>query len=284
VRILWFMAGTTKSIALGAELRKARQAVKGLTLRALAEQLGISHPTVGRWERGERVPAPEDISAYLTQVGAPTEVRDALIEMSRDADSAHWLSIGIPDQGRQLRALLDLEASATRVTTVSPLLVPGMLQTGAYARAIMVEGGVPADEIETRVAVRSGRREAITRSREPLKLRAFIGEGVLEQSIGGPDVMRDQLQALIEHGERPNIELHVIPAATSWHAGLEGPFSLYEFADRETVVHVENRVSGLFLPDDGRAYESSLPRVQEIAMSPAETARLIAKVSSTARR
>jgi transcriptional regulator with XRE-family HTH domain len=278
------MAGTTKSIALGAELRKARQAVPGLTVRLLAQQLGISHPTVSRWERGERVPAPEDIASYLMTVDAPVEVRENLIEMSRDADSTHWLSVSIPEQRRQLRALLDLEAAATRVTTVSPLLVPGILQTGDYARAIMVEGGVAAEEIETRVAVRNGRREAITRRRNPLRLRAYIGEGVLAQSIGGADVMHDQLQALLEHGERPNVELHVIPTAASWHAGLEGPFSFYEFAGRASVVHIENRVSGLFLPDDGRAYESSLPRVQEIAMSPAESAKLIAKVSSTARR
>jgi transcriptional regulator with XRE-family HTH domain len=270
------MASTTKSRALGDELRKARKAVRGLTVRGLAKQLGVSHASVSRWETGVKVPLPEEVATYLTQVGVSADLREKLIEMSRDADGSQWLSVGMPEQQLQLSALLEIERTALRITTVSTLLVPGLVQTSDYARAIMIGAGVPAAEIETRVAVRVGRREAITRKRNPTHLVAFIGEHVLWQNIGGPDVMADQLDALLEYSELPNVEIRVIPTCCEWHAGLEGPFSYHEFEGRGDVAHIENRVSGLFLQDDGvQAYKSSLPRVQEIAMSPADSAGLI---------
>lgn len=278
------MASTTKSRALGGELRKARTSVAGLTVRGLAKQLGISHASVSRWETGVKVPLPEEVATYLTQVGASADLREKLIEMSRDADGSPWLSVGMPEQQLQLSALLEIERTALRITSVCPLLVPGLFQTSDYARAIMVGAGVPADEIETRVAVRIGRRESITRKRNPTRLVAFIGEHVLQQNIGGPDVMADQLDALLEYAELSNVEIRVIPTRSEWHAGLEGPFSYHEFDGRGPVVHIENRVSGLFLQDDEvQAYESSLPRVQEIAMSPADSAGLIREARHQAR-
>lgn len=273
---VWCMAGTTpKARALGAELRKAREQA-GLGLRQLAAQLGTSHATVSRWENGARSPKPEDVAAYLAKVDAPAELRAELVELARDPDGSHWLSVGMPDQHRQLAALLEIEREATSITTVSPLLVPGLLQTADYARAIMTVGEVPQDEIDMRVAVRLGRRDAIKR-RDAAQLRAFIGESVLYQLIGGATVMADQLRALLKCGEMPNVELRIIPMRCEWHPGLEGPFSLDRFADRTPVVQLENRVSALFLhePDEIDAYLRAVDKIAEVAVSPLDSAELI---------
>ncbi|GGI80884.1 hypothetical protein GCM10011581_17820 [Saccharopolyspora subtropica] len=282
--MLWCMAGTTpKARALGAELRAAREAA-GIGLRQLAEQLETSHATVSRWETGARSPKPEHVAAYLAKVGASAEQREQLVELARDPDGSHWLSVGMPEQQRQLAALLEIEREAKRITTVSPLLIPGLLQTAEYAREIMKTGGVPASEIDTRVAVRLGRRDAITR-KNPAELRAFIGESVLYQLIGSAEIMTDQLEALLKYAELDNVELRIIPTRCGWHPGLEGPFSLAEFDDRNRtpVVHLENRISGLFLhePDEVSAYEIALDRVEEVAMSPDASSRLIADVIRT---
>lgn len=278
-RSMWCMPGTTpKARAIGTELRRARESA-GYGLRELATELGTSHASLSRWETGQRAPRPEDVAVFLTAVNAPAEQREELIELARDPDGSHWLSINMPDRQRQLATLLEIERDATSITTVSPLLIPGLLQTGDYARAIMIAGGVDRDEIDMRVAVRVGRRDAITRA-HPATLRAYIWEPVLRQNIGGREVMTDQLGALLRYGEMSNVDIQVIAAACDWHPGLEGLFALTEFDARDPVVHLENRISGLFLhdPDEVKAYESAVDTISKVAMSPTESMRLIADV------
>ncbi|WP_245776087.1 helix-turn-helix domain-containing protein [Saccharopolyspora flava] len=276
------MAGNTrrtiKARVFGAELRAAREA-SGLGLRGLAALLDTSHATVSRWETGARRPGVAEVAAYLQAVRASAEVRDRLLEIAGEPDAPRWLSIGMPEQPRQLATLLEIERAATRITTVSPLLVPGLMQTADYAREIMIAAEVPASEIDTRVAVRLGRRDAINR-KKPAQLHAFVGELALRQEIGGDETMADQLRELLKLAEQPNVELRVVPIRTGWHAGLEGPFVLVEFDDRDPVISIENRVSAIYLdePEDVSAYRAALPRVEQVAMSPAESSSFIADI------
>ncbi|MGW4484601.1 helix-turn-helix domain-containing protein [Amycolatopsis sp. NPDC004368] len=274
------MAGTTpRARAIGAELRRAREDA-GLSARTLATRLGIAHTTIGRWESGERSPRPTDVAAVLGALGVDHEVREELIELSRNSDGRHWVASGLPEQKRQLAALLELERDAARIVNVSPLLVPGLLQSSGYARAIIGGGGVPSVEVETRVAVRIGRRDVIMRRERPAELLALVDETALNRNIGGPSVMADQLRSLEEASHWANVTLRAIPESAGWHPALEGPFVLLEFADRTSVVQIENRRSALFFhePVDVEAYQLAIDRVQDIAMSPAETRALIADV------
>lgn len=275
------MAGNTvrttpKARALGAELRKARER-SGLGLRSIGELLKTSHTTVSRWESGERSPKLEDVAAFLQAVQASPEVREEILELAREPDGSHWLSIGMPDQPRQMATLLEIERDATTITSVSPLLIPGLLQTAEYTRAMMITGGVPESEIDMRVAVRMGRRNALTR-KDPVSLVAYIGETALRQDIGGREVMSDQLKELLKISEQANVTLRVLPIEVDWHAGLEGPFSLFEIKRRDAVVCVENRVSALYLhePVDVAAYEAALPRVDQVALGADESTAFIA--------
>jgi Domain of unknown function (DUF5753) len=186
----------------------------------------------------------------------------------------------LPEQQRQLAALLDLERDANRIVNVSPLLIPGLLQTSGYARAIMIGAKVHPVEIETRVAVRLGRRDVITRRQDPARFLAVIDETALRRNIGGPAVMLDQLRALDEASRWANVDLRIMPVGSDWHPALEGPFVLIEFADRPTVVQVENRRSALFFhePMDVEIYQQAVDRVTEVTMSPADARGHIASV------
>lgn len=274
------MAGNTpKMQGLGAEMRRAREDAD-IGVRALAGKLNVEPSTVSRWEAGRRAPSPKNVARYLAEIGAPAEQITDLVAYAFDPDGSRWLAVGMPEQQRQLAALLEIERTAIAITDVSPLLIPGLLQTADYARAIMTTGGVPEGEIDTRVAVRIGRREAITRRAAPADLLVFVGEAVLNHLIGSPSMIVNQLHFLLELGERPNIELHVLPVRSGWHPGLEGPFSIAEFPDRTPVVHLENRISGLFLhaPAEVKAYEDAVDKVREKAMSPEDSVRLIADI------
>jgi transcriptional regulator with XRE-family HTH domain len=278
---MWCMAGTTgtpKARALGARLREKRTTA-GYSVRGLAEQMGISHSALSRWETGARSPQPEDVASVLGALGVNGDERAELLELARGSDDPHWLSVRSAGRERQMAALLDFERTATQITDVSPLLIPGLLQTADYARAIMVAGGVPASQIETRVAVRVGRREVLTR-RDPVRLLALIGAAALRQEIGGRSVALDQLHHLSKFATLPNVDLRVVTATAGWSPALEGPFVLVDSDHQSPIVHLENRRAGLFFhePDDVNAYREAVDRVKEVAMSPDATEGLIADV------
>ncbi|QUH05360.1 helix-turn-helix transcriptional regulator [Saccharopolyspora erythraea] len=269
-----------RAYVLGAELRDAREK-SGLTLRKLASALDVSHSVVVRWERGERVPSTESVAAVCAVLGLNTAARERLMRLARDAVSEppNTVSVGPVGEADQLAALLEFERIATSITDVSPIVVPGLLQTADYARAIM-SAGIPDGETDKRVMMRLGRRELITRRRSPVRFAALMLEAALHQSIGGPEVMLDQLQFLLEMGERDNVEIRVIPQSAGWTPAHVGPFVLLEFVKAAPVVHLEHHRSSAFLRDEGdvRAFVSAREDIDRVAMSPTKSRELIADV------
>ncbi|MER7011044.1 DUF5753 domain-containing protein [Saccharopolyspora sp. NPDC000359] len=185
-----------------------------------------------------------------------------------------------PEQRQQLSALLEFERTARLITHAAPLLIPGSLQSTAYVRAIMTAGGVPPEEVETRIAVRVGRREAIMRKDEPVHLKAAIGEAALRQVVGTPDVMVDQLDHLLQLSDLDNVDVRVVPFQSAWQPALEGIFVLIESDEAPPVVHLENRRSGLFLhePADIAIYREAAETVFSTALVAAEPKLHIARV------
>src|SRR5262245_25884315 len=122
---------TPKARALGKALREAREAT-GQSLRAFAKQLGRDPGVLSRWETGDRTPQSDQVAQLLTKLGVTGERYDEVMELTRGTDERRWLAITLPEQRQQFAALLDLEASATTITAVAPLLVPGLLQTSGY--------------------------------------------------------------------------------------------------------------------------------------------------------
>jgi transcriptional regulator with XRE-family HTH domain len=269
---------TPKGRALGRALRQVRTE-RGLTLKALGDKIGRDPAVLSRWETGDRRPKPEDVAQVLGALGVNGERYEEIMTLTGGTDERMWVAITLPEQRQHLAALLDCEQTANNITTVSPLLVPGLLQTSGYVRALMSGSDVPADEVATRITIRLGRRDVLTRTDPPpVRLLALIGEAALRHMIGGRDVMIGQLRHLLDMGERPNIDIQVIPFGSGWNPALEGPFMLLD-SDDMPVVHLETRRSGLFLheEDDVSAYRQAVDMVLPEAMSADNSAAFIAE-------
>ncbi|MCI2422029.1 helix-turn-helix transcriptional regulator [Saccharopolyspora sp. K220] len=276
------MAGNTrtpKARALGAALRAVREE-RDWGLRQLASYIDCSPGTLSRWETGDRCPKSADVARILATLGVTGEQYDEILAMAEGTAASHWLAVSLPEQRQQLSALLEFERTAKAITNAAPLLVPGQLQSTAYVRAIMTAGGVPPDEVETRIAVRVGRRDAITRRDNPVQLSTVIGEAALRQLVGGPQVMADQLDHMLDLSELSNVDVWVVPFTSGWHPALEGLFVLFESDEAPPVVHLENRRSGLFLhePADIEIYRLAAETVFSVALDPAESRKYIAEI------
>ncbi|WP_397545026.1 DUF5753 domain-containing protein [Saccharopolyspora pogona] len=199
---------------------------------------------------------------------------EEIVGLAYDTDAPQWVATRLPDQKQQLSALVDYEQNASEIIEVAPLLIPGLLQTGSYVRAIMSGGGVPSGEIATRAAIRIGRKDVILRN-EPARLRALVGEGALRQVVGDRDTMIEQLRHLSDMSERPNIDLRIVPYRSGWNPSLEGGFLLIKQEKLDPVVALENRRSGLFLHeyDDVTVYEQAVEKITQVALNPTAPAK-----------
>ena len=274
------MPRTPKALALGGALRQARKD-RGLTLRALALQINRDAGVLSRWETGERTPRPECVAQLLTVLGVNGDGYDEIMTLAYGTDEPQWAATTLPEQRQQLAAFLDAEQGATKIIEVAPLLVPGLLQASGYIRAIMSGGGVPSDDITTRVAVRIGRRDVIERANKPAQLVALISEGVLYQDIGGPGVTIEQIRHLVKEAQRPNVDVRIVPYRSGWHPALDGSFSLIE-SEQPTVVFLETRRSGLCLyqDDDVAAYKHAANMVLRVAMSSDDSVSFLANLAN----
>jgi transcriptional regulator with XRE-family HTH domain len=280
------VARTPKARALGAALRQAREE-KHLLLRELGTAINRDIGVISRWETGERTPKPEQVAQILTTLSVSGDRYDEIMTLAYGTNQSQWVATTLPEQKQQTVAYLDWEQNASRIIEVAPLLVPGILQTGDYIRAIMTAPGVPAGEIASRVTSRIGRREVITKQ-NPADLLVLLGRSALNQGVGGKHVMIGQLQHLVDMSARPNIELRIIPDDRGWHPGLEGAFTLIEssqatIATRNgpgptSVVFVETRRSDLMLHEDGdvRAYRWAIDQIMKVSLPPDVSVNFIA--------
>lgn len=266
---------TPKARALGRALRQAREE-SGQTLRAFAEKIGRDPGVLSRWETGERNPQIDQVAQMLAMLGVNGDRFDEIIALTKDTDEPRWLAVSLPEQRQQLDALVDMEQSATKITQVSPTLVPGLLQTKPYIKAIMTGGSVPEGEIAARVAIRLGRRDVLAEP-NPVPYLAILGEAALRQLIGDPEIMADQLRYLLERSELSSIDVRVIPFDSGWHPALEGPYYVVESGASPPVVQLENRRSLLFLHEeaDVDTYQEATDLVRRAALSRSESRELI---------
>jgi transcriptional regulator with XRE-family HTH domain len=267
---------TPKARALGGMLREARTE-RGIGLRSFAIELGRDPGLLSRWETGDRVPKPTDVAQVLTKLGIVGARYDEILDFCYTTGDPRWLAITLPDQRRMMTALLEFESSASMVIDVSPLLIPGLLQSTGYVRAIMTAGGVPEEQIEDRITNRINRRNILVR-KDPVRLQTFVGEAGIRQLIGDRDVMVEQLHHLQRMSRLPNVELRVIPLDVGWHPALEGPFTLIESDEVDPLVVIENRRSGLFLHEenDVQIYRDAVDMIGRVALEAPESALFLA--------
>ncbi|MGH3564711.1 MAG: helix-turn-helix domain-containing protein [Pseudonocardia sp.] len=272
---------SVRSRQVAAELRAIRERAQ-LSGAEVARRLGMSPSKISRIETGNSGLQIEDVAALLGLYEVPASTRDELLDLVRRSEERGWWTRqpGLP---KLWRSLIDFEAKATRVQNYEALVVPGLLQTAEYSRAI-IQGVAPTvseAELDNLVASRMARQTVLTRSSAP-QFFAVVDEGALRRPVGEPGVMHRQLHHLLGATERPHVTLRVVPLTSGAHAGLRGPFAILEFAEEPALVYLENHGTEMFLEEetDLAAYRLALGTILQVALAPAATTELIAQIAA----
>jgi transcriptional regulator with XRE-family HTH domain len=261
---------------LGMELRYYREKA-GMSCAQVGAVLGWSANTISRLERGLRPETTaEEVSAILAAIGVTGADRDRIMRMAKGYREQGWWEGNRLHLTDQARTYLKFEARATRIVDVEPLLVPGLLQTADYCRALFDAFGVDPMQLEGRVARRLGRQAILTKPGAP-ELLFLVSELALRQPVGGPTVMARQVRRMIEDAERPNVTIRVLPAHIAAHPGMLGGFVVVEFADEPAVVFIEGRLSGMFPenPDEIADYRLAMERLTDLTADERQSVRLL---------
>jgi transcriptional regulator with XRE-family HTH domain len=268
---------------LMAELNRLRSA-SGLSRAQVAERIGSTDTTIWRYETGLTMPRPSDVGALLEAYGVSGAARDDLIQLAKDARKRGWWHRHRETLKPGFDSYIGLESEASVVRTYQSQVVPGLLQTERYARAIIEATGMTssAAEISEKVSVRMARQELIARSEDPVRLVAVLDEAVVRRQVGGPEVMAEQLSKLIDLGKLPNVEIRVMPFGSGAHAAMDGPFYFLEFpeSDDPDLVYLEQAGSGL-IPEDVeelRRYTLMFGNLMATALTPSQSSAFIAKI------
>jgi transcriptional regulator with XRE-family HTH domain len=268
---------------LGDELRRLRETAE-LTTTQAAEALDCTKGKISRIENGRVTVRIPDLTAMLLAYGATdAELHSRLGTLARKANRRRrrgwWNQYGsvLADTYRDY---ITLEAMAGTMRTFQAQLVPGLLQTPEYSRAVTVASRQwqTADEIEQFVRVRLSRQERLVGD-PPLQLWAVLSEAVLLQQVGGPEVMKAQLEQLLTVSEQPNVTVQVLPFSRGAHASMFGPYVVLGFPEEAAldVVLADNPTGSMWLEREAEVtrYKELFDAARTSALSPVESRTVI---------
>jgi transcriptional regulator with XRE-family HTH domain len=263
---------------LGAELRRLREEA-GLTIDRVAEALECSPSKVSRIETGQVSATPRDVRDMLGLYRVDDARLEAMVQVAREARQRGWWQkfVDVPDG---VPAYVGLEAAATSIDVYMSLIVPALLQTPDYARAVIaaVRPDLPASELDRRVELRLRRQELLDQERPPV-MRVLLDDTLLRRPVGGPAVLAAQRRRLLADADRPAITIQVLEVAAGAHAGMDGPFTIFGFpapAERD-VVALDSAADALYLegPEDVARYRRVFELLLPTARSPGDSAAII---------
>ncbi|MET8982504.1 helix-turn-helix transcriptional regulator [Streptomyces sp. NPDC004539] len=267
---------------LGGELLKMREA-RELRQAHAAEALTASVAKVAKIERGQVPLRDPDVRALCHLYGEDDEGAIGRLLALAKADRERRKASGWWNQYPNLPQMIEyvaLEDIATGIRTWQLAIVPGLLQTPDYARAVAVGAGAWGDpgEIEPFVESRMTRQARLTGA-NPLELWAVVHESALRQLVGGREVMREQLRHLLDVAGRPNVKVQVLPSLAGAHAGMTGAFTIVSFAEPGAldVVHVDTASSTLWMESDTDAdhHNRLFDRIARVSLAQRNSVRLI---------
>src|SRR5215470_6560214 len=275
---------TVRRKRLGIELRRLREQAE-LTCEDVGQRLECSGTRISRMETGRISVRPGDVRELLEVYGVSGAEADSLVQLAREARRKGWWHT----YGRVLptwfEAYIGLESEAVRLRDFQSLVMPGLLQTEDYARAVLraaPHAGSSA-EIDRQVALRMERQKVLSQAAPP-DVWVVLSETVLRVHVGGPAIMRAQLRQLADVAERPNITLQVLPFATVAHVHPVSPFTMLEFSDAAdpAVVYLEHLTGSLFLEneDEVRRYRVIFDHLRAESLGTGQSADLIARVAA----
>jgi transcriptional regulator with XRE-family HTH domain len=274
---------------LAAELRRLRDRA-GLTGDEVASRLGWSPSKVSRYELARTGLRPADVKKMLVAYGVDGQRQRELLALAQEATEKGWWEEYSDVMSEDYVSLIGLEYEAGIECSWHLEVVPGLLQAEAYARQVNTRGYslslVPPSLIERSVRARMKRQEVLTRD-SPLELSVVLDEAVLRRNIGGPSVMKRQLNHLIEAAQLPNISLRVLRLADDCPIVMNS-FDLLGFgrSDQETtmpdVVWTEHLRSTLYFEGEADTYQYRIvfERLFESAVGESDSLELIARTTA----
>jgi len=274
---------TVRRRELASALRRRRLA-KGLTVEQVAELLMCSASKISRMETAQRTATLRDVRDLCEIYGVSDEAeRDRLMTLARQAkEQGWWQSFDLP-----YSTYIGLEAEAAAVKDFDSAVVPGLLQTADYARALygapLPEPSIPVltpELIDQQVSARLRRQDLLSRAGErgELQLHAVMDEAVLHRVIGSPAVMDYQLARLIEMSRERNVTIQIVPYSAGAHPALDSTFNILEFADgAPSIVYVEGLVGKIYLerPDEVERYVKVFDQLSDMALPPGPSAEMM---------
>jgi transcriptional regulator with XRE-family HTH domain len=275
---------TVRRRRLAAELRRLRERA-GLTGDDVARKVKWSASKISRIETSQTAPSPPDIKKLLTLYGIEGRSAEELLALAKEAAGKGWWETYSPALPPEYSGLIGMEAEAQSALSWAAQIVPGLFQTAGYARE--VTNGyleridpVPPSETRRRVEIRLARQQVLTRD-NPLEFRAVLDQSVLYRRFGDRDVMKSQVEKLLELSERANISLHILPLDGRHPIGT-GAFVLLQFGDvhhvsHEDVVYIENLTGGRYVEEEEEVYRyrRSFDRLSELAADKARSRQML---------
>ncbi|MEH0424250.1 helix-turn-helix domain-containing protein [Streptomyces sp. B21-083] len=265
---------------LGSHLRRLREA-RGITREAAGYSIRASESKISRMELGRVSFKTRDVEDLLTLYGINDEAeRNALLSLAREANVAGWWHSYSDVLPNWFPTYVGLEGAASLIRAYEVQFVHGLLQTEAYARAVVgrgMKGASPAD-IDRRVALRMERQKYLLSTGGP-EFHVVLDEAALRRPYGDREVMRGQLQHLIEISERSNVRLQIMPFGFGGHSGESGAFTILSFpeSDLSDVIFLEQLTSALYLDkaEDVTQYETAMKELQQDSPGPDESRDLL---------
>lgn len=275
---------TVLRMILARQLQGLREKA-GMSREQAAQAIDSSESTIRQMERAEGGLEPLTVKSLLMAYGVsdPGEI-DAFLALSRDASKPGWWHSYDDVLPSWFRAAVGLEESASLIRAYEPQVVPGLLQTEGYIRAITAASSPAATEdfTERAVALRLARQQLLGRP-DPPEYRVVLDETVLRRTIGGHKVMRAQLEHLIQAAGQPQVTIQVIPFAAGWHPALYGMFNIFRFpaAQLPDIVYTEALTGAYYLdkPDESARYTEALDRLCAQAASPERTVTILGEIA-----
>ncbi|GIE87991.1 helix-turn-helix domain-containing protein [Actinoplanes regularis] len=269
---------TLRRRRLGVELKRCREAAH-LTQQDVSRHFEWHSAKVTRIETARVAVTPRDVRDLLTlYLVEDEEYREALIELARSSRERSWWT----DYKDIMRPgnFVGMEAAATSMRCWEPILIPGLLQTEAYMRALISTGrsADPPQRIDRRISLRLTRQSRL-QGEHPLELALIVDESAIRRRIGGEDVMTAQLEHLIETAKLPNISLQVLPFSAGEHSFLGGPCTLLEYRDTThlDVVYLEGLAGDYYeeQPTEVARYRQEFERLSTRALDHRTTIKMI---------
>ncbi|WP_326829001.1 helix-turn-helix domain-containing protein [Streptosporangium sp. NBC_01810] len=274
---------TVRRRRLAAELRRIREE-KGLTIDQVAEQLDWHATKLSRFETGRRAVQPSDVRALLAVYEVQDRERDALLTLAREARQRGWWHVYGQAVPEWFEVYVGLESEASALHLYESEFVPGLLQTGDYIRAVHRAAQIRAseEEVDQRVMVRVARQKLLEND-DPPHLWVIINEAAIRRPVGGVQVMRTQLEYLVQAATLPHVTLQVLPFSAGAHPAMGGGFHVLQFGPNDPdVVYIEYPTGTIYLEKQSEVerYTLMFNHLRAAALPTDSSGELIARVAS----